>query len=442
MMTQLRTLIVACTLLLANSVSMIAADIAVFVSPNIPETSKQDLYRQLLQTALERLAPGEALTVYNGLSMEKVCVLAVPAKQAYARHVNARKQVMMQDIRTLQAWIVRQSPASRGAAVHAPNIFRFMSGNSTIREGDAVILIGSPIFNDPQEPAYSMAEEYIPSDAHLALSRSETIFGAQDCSENLRGVRVHWAYLEEPFAHDRHRYLAERWWTLYTTANGAALVAAGTSLEHAFEACFRNVQEPIMAVEPEPEAEFAMLRAINREVRTEEQATAAPAEPVAMPQVDPGLDFMVSENIAETPLSKLVVNSCKIGIRWEGKHDLDLYVQPGVDAKELSYKQNSSPQGRHIKDWRTSPTAANGFETVELSGEIDLSRLRISVNYFRGHTPNPPVTGRLRIAIEGKIFEQEIALEASQGNGGRDAANREASPQWVVVDPLAVVGLR
>ena len=83
----------------------------------------------------------------------------------------------------------------------------------------------------------------------------------------------------------------------------------------------------------------------------------------------------------------------KIGVRWGDNDpaardiDLDLYVLARPGVKELSYRRMRTPEGWLYKDWLTSPSVANGFETVELTGETDLRQLGVAVNSTLGTIP-------------------------------------------------------
>ena len=82
----------------------------------------------------------------------------------------------------------------------------------------------------------------------------------------------------------------------------------------------------------------------------------------------------------------------------------------------------------------------NGFETVELRGRVDLSKLTVGVNFYDGAPSPGGVDGTIRIEADGKVFESPFHVNAPTGNRGADRSStaRARSAYWIVLDPLAI----
>ena len=63
----------------------------------------------------------------------------------------------------------------------------------------------------------------------------------------------------------------------------------------------------------------------------------------------------------------------KIGIRWRGDIDLDLYAAANPEAETLFFQHTRSPEGYYFKDHRSSPDR-----------EYDIYRIRITCRCLEG----------------------------------------------------------
>lgn len=449
-------------------VSAYAAQTIIAVSPNLPDKqAKEDIYRAVLMVALQDAKPGDTVQVLDGWNIKPVATFTIPNHNAYARDPKARAKAMQAPIQAFNAWMAAETSANPSAQVpiggaRVPAVFEYCATHTDLaKTGGTLALICSTIYDDPAEPAFSMKDGYYPSDSHLDSVRAESVFGLKDDGKRFDGITVHWVNVGGTYLDDGHRAAVDRWWTLYVQKQGAVLASCDATPATVFDRMRKEVRTPIQNVAAISGDKLEMRHAPIR-IRVNEappppavvptttpppapasEAVTPPVQPV--PARQPSLHFMLREDVETQPLNATVVQGCRIGIRWPGNRDIDIYVRPAPGAKELFYGVNRSPQGIHIKDWQTSPDVDNnGFETVELAGAVDLRQLTIGINFYAGDSSPGGVDGTLRIEVNGKVFQSPFHVAATHGNrgGDRDGNARFRSQYWTTLDPLVVTRQR
>ena len=126
----------------------------------------------------------------------------------------------------------------------------------------------------------------------------------------------------------------------------------------------------------------------------------------------------------------------KIGIRWKGDIDLDLYAAANRDAETLFFEHTRAAEGYYFKDHRSSPDRE--YEFIEFESPVDVYRVQADVNYYKGDLPDGP-GGEVRIEFEGRIYSGHFSIEAAHGNKGR--AGSSQARYWAHIDVPAILGL-
>ncbi len=407
--------------------------INVFITPHLEsKAQKIQIVEEIGKLALKGIDPGDTLNLYCGETMSPIARLSVPSHKAYQNNWEERLKSMLGEYKKFKSWVVRP-PVIEGKplSLDIPRIFHFAAANAKAEEVDgAILLIGSPIFTKASEIASSMEDGYYPSDGNLSATSRESIYGLRDAVGRLKDIEIHWACLEMPYRDADHELVVERWWSLYSSRQGAVLRSCEESLSNVTSYLTdRNSTRVVSDDMPNSDARVGM-----------HQVQARTLLPVGENQ-DSALHFLQTDNVESRPLSATLVKGCRIGIRWQGKHDLDLFVRPTSSAKELYFGHNRSEKGRHIKDFISEPSGVDTYEVVELEGAVDLSELQISVNTYRGQKSVEEIVGSVRMEINGRVYSKPFRLAASEGNKGTDkAGNRSSSIFWAVVDPLELTG--
>jgi hypothetical protein len=448
MKTSIHTIIT--TIIALSFTAAQAKETIVALSPDIADREiKNKVYTQVLTMALQDLAPGDQLIVLDGYHVKPIADFKIPAHAAYAKNPKARAEAMKASIQDFTAWMKKEDPESQALSdysLRAPMLFQYCAKNTTVaKDNGAIILVGSLIYDDPAESAFSMKDGFYPSDAHLAVTRQESVYGLQEMKNTLENVPVYWVAAGSTFQDDGNRSSVERWWTLYCQTMGAVLASCDVSADPVLTSFRNRDTTAITSAQAEKEGKLEMRHApIRIRVQVEEKTppSAVPTAETNRTDINetPDAAFMTATQLSTDPIPTTEVENCRIGIRWPGKRDIDLYVLPFAGAEELYFRHQRSPQGIHVKDWLTSPEVENnGFETVEIRGKIDLSRMSIAANFYAGEKSPEGVNGVIRIQAHGRIYEAPFHINASTGNKGAQSAQRASSPHWTIIHPLKVL---
>ncbi|MCA9469986.1 MAG: hypothetical protein KC643_31695, partial [Nitrospira sp.] len=282
----------------------------------------------------------------------------------------------------------------------------------------------------PKEQDFTMRQNHIPGDGHLTHSRKATPYGIKGQATLLTKRRVHVGFPDERWKRDdHHAYFVHRFWTLFIEGQGGTLSTFTSDLPTLFQRVAAQAPSPPhdYTLEPTDKLEMILLR-----------------PPVVQQQ-----SSIYERPLSTTPLATDLVRQAfdvEVGITWAcGDCDLDLYGQVAPEATVLSFRHTISPEGQYFKDWTRSPRATNGYETLAYHVPVDLQVLWLAVNFFGGHSPGG-VKGEIRIALNGETYAQPFHLLAEQGNGGAGrtealTARHASSPHWLIINPLAVIGL-
>lgn len=133
----------------------------------------------------------------------------------------------------------------------------------------------------------------------------------------------------------------------------------------------------------------------------------------------------------------VLVGPMKIGIRWQGDLDLDLYARSSHGAERLFFQHTQSPAGYYFKDHRSSPDRE--YEFIEFTEPVKVSEVEAHVNFYEGTKPEG-AGGEVRIEFQGRIYVSHFEMAARNGNQGRGGDRQRAF--WTAFDVSGVLGLR
>ena len=382
------------------------------ISPFLDKAVKDEVYRGIVRLVVEDLPLNRALTIYDAFELKTIAQFSVPDARAF-NSPKTRANQFAPAIRELKLFLaqVHQKPTNSHsgfeAAIRLPQFLDLLAGTTTTDAKPSVLLIGSPLYQDAKEPAFSMVDGYFPSDGHLQASREKSVYGFSGDTTAAPPLSLHWLYFGDPWVSDLHKEKITRFWTLYLERRGGELAAFTGDLPIALQ----SFRQPRAADATSPkhwtvdtaQRKIEMLR-VSREV------TVA--------------DWLTRDTLptgAQTPPSTMV-GPMKIGIRWKERIDLDLYATPRPGAETLYFEHVRSPEGYYYKDHRSSP--GREYEFIEFESSVDVREVEAFINFYKGSCPGG-ARGEVRIEFDGRIYGLPFFIPAEQGNLGRSGAAQE-----------------
>jgi hypothetical protein len=412
-----------------------ARDMAIGLSPYQNADVAEKQIKSLVEFLAESLEPGDRCMLFDAYHVQTLGIFAVPDKAVYRQpkaKVQANRQVvaaMIQFARTAKRPDGDGEPSVIGA-IRIPQALRFIGQDYPVMQDSDVILLGSPLYDDPKDQPFSMRPNHIPGDGHLTKARSVTPYGIKGQDSLLAKRRVHIAFLDNWQQDDHHSYFVQRFWTLFVEGQGGQLSSFTHDLPTLFQRVKSNAASPKhdYKVEATDKLEMILMRP-----PTIKRQTSIYERPVSTTPLPPGVLRQASR--------------VEVGITWEcGKCDLDLYGQREPGSTTIWFLSTQTKDGQYFRDFRISPRSANGYETLAYHVPVDLNHLLLAVNFYNGSSPGG-VKGEVRISLNGQTYAMPFHVLAQEGNGGVGrqetlTARRANNTAWLVIDPLEVLGIR
>lgn len=394
------------------------------LTPYFETAAKDDVYRRIVGMILEELPQKSSLTIYDAYNLTNVMRVEIPDSRAFQSGKTRANQFRDQIGRLKQFLAAEHTrPTAQklnfDRAIRLPQFLDFLSENVGSSEPVNVIVIGSPLYVDHKEPGFSMMDGYFPSDGHLMANRDESVFGLKSRDEALKNFTVHFGYLGDPWVSAIHRDKIARFWTLYVEGQGGRLATFCGDLATLFDSALKGGAARSVAVELDrSQTKVEMLR-ITRDVGAADWITR---DTISGPKPAP---------------PKNHIGPMKIGIRWKGDIDLDLYASANRDAQTLFFENTRVAEGYYFKDHRSSPDRE--YEFIEFESPVDVYRVQADINFYKGAASDGP-TGEVRIEFEGRIYSGQFNIAAERGNKGRSGSSQ--GRYWAHIDVPAILGLR
>jgi hypothetical protein len=412
-----------------------AYEMAIGLSPYQDPRQAETQVKQVLQFLTDTIQPGQSALLFDAYHLRTLGVFAVPPNPSY-RHPKAKVQANAKTMASLFAFAKQaslppgtQEPAMPNA-LRWPQALRFIGQNYPPNGQAHLIMLGSPLFDDPAEQGFSMRHGRIPGDGHLASDRARSPYGTKGQETLLTQWRVHLGFPGVSWKQtDHHAFYVQRFWTLHVERQGGQLATFTNDMPTLFERVRTNAAAQT------------------------NQYKAELSDKVEMIQLRP--PTVKQTSIYERPLSSVPLtahalqraSNVEVGITWECSGcDLDLYGQNALGSAPLWFLCPQTKDGQYFKDFRNSPRSANGYETLAYNVPIDLNALLLAVNFYHGNAPGG-VKGEVRISFNGQTYAKAFHISAPDGNGGVGrqetlTARRANNPAWLVIDPMEVLGVR
>ena len=381
------------------------------ISPFLDRAVKDDVYRGVVRLLVEELPLDSTVAIYDAFHLRSITELTLPNLRAF-NSPKTRANQFAPAIQSLKRFLSKDHSTPTNSrlqfecAIRLPQFAEFLTENLPAVDAPLrVLLMGSPLYQDAKEPAFSMAGGYFPSDGHLKASSEKSVFGMRGPTNPTRPWTVYWVYFGDPWLNDLHKEKITRFWTLYFERRAGSLAAFSSDLTTVLRA-FRQGGLPAAqdrwAIDPE-QTKIEMLR-VSRDVEV--------------------ADWITRETLTETAQEppSVMVGQMKIGIRWGNAIDLDLYATPRTGAETLFFQHSRSPEGYYYKDHRFSP--GREYEFIEFESPVDARKVEAFVNFYKGSCPGG-ARGEARIEFDGRIYSAPFSVPAARGNLGRSGRNQQ-----------------
>ena len=359
------------------------------ISPFLQSSVKDTVFQGIVRLIVQGLPLNSKLEVYDAYNLKSITRLSVPGAKVF-NSPKTRANQFASPIGEIREFLARDNAKQAGdkpmldGAIRLPQFCDFLSQDREPQEGDArlpLLLIGSPLYQDSREPAFSMTDGYFPSDGHLRASREESVFGFNSGQGAAQRPQVYWAYFGEPWLSDLHREKVTRFWALYLERRDGRLASFSSDLATAMSAFTSGTPGASAAsngwVADASQTKPEMVRA-TRNVELVDWLTGDA----------PGTSHAAFAHDRST---------MKIGIRWKEDIDLDLYATPRKDAETLFFEHTRSPEGYYFKDHRSSP--GREYEYIEFESPVDAREVKSLVNFFGGSCPEAERAGRCGLSF-------------------------------------------
>lgn len=397
------------------------------ISPYLDDESGEEVFRHIARFLLEDMPLNSSLWIYDAYNLRTVAQVNVPNKRAFESS-RTRANQFSNPIQSLKGFLGEQNDQPDVAelnfddAVRFPQFMDFVGENLMQTNSSTVaIVFGNPLYQDEKEVSFSMREDYFPSDGHLLASRERSVYGRSGDTKLLESVSVFFGYFKDPWASDLHRQKINRFWNLFLKSQGAKLATMSSDLPTIFSSLRGG--------------KVATQRASSHE-KIDESRTKI--EMLRVSREVPITDWITRElpSNHQPPPPSTVKGPMKIGIRWRGDVDIDLYAKARLYSEVLFYDHTEVAEGYYFKDHRSSPDRE--YEFIEFTEPVDINEVRASVNFYEGMFRGG-VEGEIRIEFEDRIYIGSFKLPAERGNKGR--GGRDQREFWQEMDIPRILGL-
>jgi hypothetical protein len=402
-----------------------ASSYIIGVSPHYTPPDRPTVLKAVLGFVLEGAGAGDKILIYDALNQQPLTQCVIPTGAIFQANARARAQRLKFEIAAFQKFVFAEQPCPdrMTGVINVPE-FLSLAGSQLRSPGEPaiIILIGSPFYANPKNPAFNMTDAW-PSDGNLLADQQISVFGTANKQKALSGITIHYAFLRNGFTNDYHQERIGRFWSLFVGRQQGMLVTFAADVDLAFQRARDNIQQNCIVAQLEPndtkvEMRQIMARSIPKWFGPTNSAASSTAAAVSLPF---------------NPLP----DKLGIGIMWAQNVDCDLYVQPKPNARGLFFGNPVTSEGRYFHDYRTSNQGID-YEYVELKGPFgNLSDITAWVNLYAGSAPK--IEGTVVVCYNGRSYQGAFAVQATSGNQGADSANRASSAYWTKLDLLKVV---
>jgi hypothetical protein len=403
---------------------------AVAISPALSRVQREEVWKNIGEMVLEKIAPGDTLVVYDALARKQIARFDVPRTALMQSNPNARARRLATPLAEVKNFLaIEPGAAEASGAILEPQIVR-LAAEKTSGRPLAIVLVGSPLYRHPSDPAWSFDGGRYPSDGHLLADPVASPFSVRGAETALAGVTIHHDFPDGGvFETASYEASVKRWWSLWVSAQKGRLCSFSPDLRSTFAAAVQGASQPVLAA-------AASAKDDKVEMHTTQRSHLDPGDINWILRTREELEKEVRD---APPLASSLVQSLKLMIRWSAPVDFDLYFLPRPGAEELFFGRSLTSEGIHAKDYLDAPPGVQGFETIEMKVPVDVKGALASINLYRGEVPAGTEV-EIRIIADGRLFLHRAVFPAVSGTRGA-VTRRSEDKAWVLFDLTRIMGL-
>src|SRR5262249_27083865 len=153
--------------------SQAVPEFVIGLSPYLDKSVKDDVYRTIIRLIVEELPLNSRLRLYDAFDLKSITQITVPNLHAFTS-AKTRANQFAPAIGEVKRFLAQEHGKPQQAhldfrdAIRLPLFCDFLEENLPKAGGPInLFLLGSPLYQDAKEPAFSMIDGYFPSDGHL-----------------------------------------------------------------------------------------------------------------------------------------------------------------------------------------------------------------------------------------------------------------------------------
>jgi Ca-activated chloride channel family protein len=232
------------------------------LAPGLSREKGTEILKASFDLLLNRARPGDNVEFMDGLEITRLASVQVPTGSARER---ANSSDFAGRFGDLKKFLTESTIGDTHLAgqVRLPQLLDFVAHNRSVEEAVTVVVVGSPLFHTIQinEAAFNMDKGLIPGDGIVTGSDTQSLFGTAEKKGVLRGVSIYWLSTDEHWVvSDMHRAAVQRFWSLFSSEQGAVLYSMTSDISSTFESAEHGDGRPLMIVLPDPNDRGLVMR--------------------------------------------------------------------------------------------------------------------------------------------------------------------------------------
>ena len=353
-------------------------------------------------------AEGDVVHFLLTPGQEPLATMTVPAGN---RNRRLRSQELGDGLRKLIPYLNAET-ATGSQQVNLPAVPATLRSLRRTQFPARVIIVGTPLYDDPRQGDWSMADGKVPTDAALEAPECPFNMGVVDFPED---TIVEWFTPTSKFGVDHvHEEAITRFYRLFFQKHKAELTHLTANIALALDGQASQFPDILL---PQPSSELmrtARLETSERQPRQTNKPVLEEAEQV--------LEAAEEAN-----------DEMAFAIHWfstDPRCDIDIRVRSAGCGEVLYFGNKETPFGKLFRDVLSSGSIDDDSADYQKWEwvRIDHGRLEDLTIWLNAYSTTKPAQVRIIGVSKGKRFERNIQINGP-GDGGL-SADRESSDAW------------